>query len=355
MRRYVACGVVGLGLILAAGGESVAQDTSQEDATIDTIRQLGQIPASDQRRIADWIQAQMDLLAKTPPAERSAAAIKFRSRFREQSSNPGNSAAFKQQFPAQTAAIAVTQFGNSSLDALVSRALGRVLLDMAGPETLPALLAGLKSKDEATRYLCAGGIASQRTAIAADKERVDQTVRAVREAGLAETSPIVLSRLYVALSVPANQAAVFDTFMAIFENRLKHRRGPAVIADGAEIDAFEFFRTPAVLNALSPQQKEQLVRSAAVFLRMDARRYDTPGLTFDEIDKLERMMDAVEEILTTIVGPNKGGNIRDLLAGSGYERRGDVPPQAALWIGNAESNQQGVLNAAPWNVPVGAP
>jgi hypothetical protein len=338
---------------LAVDGKSLAQDTSQEDATIDTIRQLGQIPASDQRRIADWIQAQVDLLAKTPPAERSAAAIKFRSRFQGQSSNAGNSAAFKQQFPAQTAAIAVTQFGNGNLDALVSRALGRVLLDMAGPETLPALLAGLKSKDEATRYLCAGGIASQRTAVVADKERVDQTVRAVREQGLAETSPIVLSRLYLALSVPANQAAVFDSFMAIFENRLKYRRGPAVVADGAEIDAYEFFRTPAVLNALNQQQKEQLARSLAVFLRMDSRRYETPGLNFDESDKLERMMDAEEEILTSVVGAGKGGNIRDALAAGGGGAA--ALQQAYLWIGYAETNQQGALNAAPWNVPVGAP
>jgi len=352
----IAWSMVGLCLLLAGSAETLAQDTAQEDAQIDTIRQLGQIPASDQRRIADWVQAQVDRLAGTPAAERQAAAIKFRSRFREQNENTSNSAAFKQQFPVQTAAVAVTQFGNASLDSVIARALGRVLVELTSPETMPALLAGLKSSDAATRYLCAEGIAAQRTTIASDKDRLEQTIRAIREAALAETSSVVLGRLYLALSVPPNQiGAVFETVAAILEKRLQERRGRAVIADGAEIDAYEFFRVSAALNALNQQQKEQLVRVLAGFMRADARRYSTPELTFEEIDKLERMMDAEEEILTSLVGSGKGGNIRDALAGGGYANRGEAFKQAILWVGDAETNQPGVLSAAPWNVPVGAP
>jgi len=352
-----AFGVVALGFLLAvAGRDAVAQDTSGEDDIINTVRQMASISPGDQRRIADWVQARVDALAKTSPADRTTAAIKFRDRFREQFTHRENSAQFKQQLPAQTSIVAITQFAGPNVDPFVGRALGRVLLDMAGPEMIPAFVAGLKSKDPATRYFCAEGLLTQRNALAADKDALDKTVKAIRESAQVETSPVALGRLYLALSVPANQAAaVFDAFMAIFEKRLEYRRGSVVIADGAENDAYEYFRNSAVLNALSQPQKESLVRALAVFLRMDAQRYNSSELAFDEIDKLERALDAEEEMLTSLVGAGKGGNLRDVLNSGGFEQRGDVQTQALLWVGDAGTNQQGALNAAPWNVPVGAP
>ncbi len=348
---------VALSILLVVGNSvTSAQDTPGEDDIINAVRPLGTIGPGDQRRIGDWVQARVDSLARTPPAERADSAIRFRERFRDQVSRPDNTAAFKQQFPAQTAAVAVTQFANPNLDPFVGRALGRVLLDMAGAETVPAFLAGLKSKDPATRYFCAEGLLSQRSAIAADKDSLDKMAKAIREAGQVETSPVVLGRLYLALSAPANQAgAVFDTYGAIFEKRLQYRRGPVGGADGAENDAFEYFRNSAILGTLSQQQKEQLSRSLAVFLRLDAQRYAAPDLDFEEIDRLERALEAEEEILSSLVGAGKGGNIRDVLNSGGYEQRGDVLTQAYLWIGDAGANQQGALNAAPWNVPIGAP
>ncbi len=343
-------------MAVASLSSALLGQTPDADAMIDSIRPLGQISASDQRRIGDWVQGAVDQLEKTPSAQRSAAAIKFRERFRQQIEHSGNAAAFKQEFPRQTASTAATILANPNVDPIVSRALGRVLLDLASPDAVPAALAGLKAKDAATRYFCTQVLVTQRQSVAGDKEALDRFVQAVRDAGLAETSPLVLSRLYRAISLAPNQvAAVFDAFLALFEKRLEIRRGPAVIADGAENDAYEFFRNAAVVNALSAPQKERLVQSLAVFLRLDAQRYATAGLKFEEIDVLERSLDAVEEILSVLIGDGKGGKIRDILANAGYDGRDKVAEQVALWIGDAETKQQGVLNAAPWNVSPGAP
>jgi hypothetical protein len=146
-----------------------------------------------------------------------------------------------------------------------------------------------------------------------------------------------------------------DAYLAIFEKRLTDRRGGAVIADGAEVEAFEFFRTPSVLAVLNQNQREQLARPLAVFLRLDAERYNTTGLDFYEVDRLERMMDSVEAILIELVGAGKGGKIRDEIAAGGQDRRAEVLTEAYKWVGHPQSKEPGALNAAPWNVAVGAP
>jgi len=345
----------GLGVPLLLIGSVRAQDATPEDETINTIRTLPQINLADQRRIADWVEVQAVKLAATPDAERQAAAVAFRKTFRTQFENPANSPPFKAQLSAQTATIAAAQFDNAKLDQWVAYALTRVLVDMGGVETSAGLFAGLKSKHEPARYLCAEGLSAQKTAIAADKAKLDEEVQVLRVAGLAESSPIVLGRIYLALAHPTQVPAVLDAYLAIFEKRLTDRRGGAVIADGAEVEAFEFFRTPSALAVLNQNQREQLARPLAVFLRLDAERYNTTGLDFYEVDRLERMMDSVEAILTELVGAGKGGKIRDEIATGGQDRRAEVLAEAYKWVGHPQSKDPGALNAASWNVAFGAP
>ena len=346
----------GLGVPLLLIGSVRAQDATPEDETINTIRTLPQISPADQRRIAAWVQVQADKLAATPDAERQAATVAFRKTFKTQFENPANSPPFKTQLSAQTATIAATQFENSKLDQWVAYALTRVLVDMGGVETSAGLFAGLKSKHEPARYLCAEGLSAQKTAIAADKAKLDEVVQVLKAAGLAESSPIILGRIYLALAHSNQVPAVLDAYLAIFEKRLTDRRGGAVIADGAEVEAFEFFRTPSVLAVLNnPSQREQLARPLAVFLRLDAERYNTTGLDFYEVDRLERMMDSVEAILTELVGAGKGGKIREEIATGGQDRRAEVLAEAYKWVGHPQSKEPGALNTAPWNVAIGAP
>lgn len=338
------------------------QAQTQEDENVNTIRQLSQISAADQRRIADWVQVQVDTLAAIPGEERQTAAAAFRKTFKTQYENPANSPPFKAQLAAQTATIAALQFGDANLDQWIAYALPRVLVDMGGIETSPGLFAGLKSKHEPTRFLCAEGLSALKSVITSDKAKLDQAVAALKEAGLAESSPIVLGRIYLTLAYPTQVPTVFDSYIAIFEKRLTDRRAGAVTADGAEVEAFEFFRTSGVLAALNQNQKEQLARPLAVFLRMNAERYTTPalgrdgtGLDFYEVDRLERSMDSVEAVLAELVGAGKGGKIRDEIAAAGQDRQAEVLAEAYKWVGDPQSKEPGALNTAPWNVALGAP
>lgn len=325
---------------------SLAQPSPCDDANIDVMRDRSSIGASDQRRISDWVQAQIDGFSSWSD---------FRSCFQKQYGNADNSAEFKAQLAAQTASVAATQLGNAGAQAEVAHALARVLVDMNNPETFPGLIAGLGHADARTRYVCARGLYAQQSAVAGDQAKLNQLIGAVRAAGSGESSPAVLGRLYEILALPKQVGVVFDVFLALFDKRLEARREPGAEEDGAERYAFEFFRTESVLSALSAQQKTQLVSRVAVFLRFDAERYASAELTFDEIDLIERMLYGAEEILAAVAGSEPGGEVREALSAGGHGNRQAVLQEAYRWVGNPDSNTTGALNAAPWNVPVGAP
>jgi hypothetical protein len=326
-------------------GAVSAQEISPEDEVINTIRPRTDIGESDQRRIADWVEDSVNKFTGFTP---------FMTRFKTQYENPSNSPQFRTQLAVQTAQAEVKQFAKPDLNGELAHALAYVLALMDKSETVTALVAGLQSSDGRARYMCAKGLAAQKTSIAGDKGKLDQVVTSLRQAGLAESSPAVRGRIYEALTYAGQGESVFNAYMAIFDKRLTERRGEAVIANGAEIYAHEFFRTGAVLGALDAAQKSQLVSRLAVFLRIDAQRYSQPNLQFDEIDKIERTLDAVEEILTALVGAN-GGKIRDVLQAGAYDDRASVLKEAYRWVGNPETKETGPVNEAPWNVPAGAP
>lgn len=324
-----------------------AQNPGCEDANIDAMRGRSDIGASDQRRIQEWVERQV---------ANFAGWNAFRTCLQTQREHPNNSEPFRLQLATQTTEVAIRQFALPNLDEELARALAQVLFDMNRPETYRALIAALEVKHAAARYLCVRALAAQKRPIAADRARLDGTVQALLRAGRAETSPAVLGRIYEALGFTGQLASVFDAYIQLLDRRLVLRRQGAVVEDGAEIPAFEFFRQDAVAGSLTVDQRSQLVARVTVFLRLDAERYNTPVLTFDEIDRIERMLEAAEAVVAKLVGgAGTGGRIRDALAAGAHENRRAVLQEAYRWVGNPDTRTSGALNGAPWNVPPGAP
>lgn len=357
---------VAVGCVLIRG--AAAQTASTEDAAIDQIRRLSNIAAIDRDTIRNWVQIQVDRLERESKGDglNGDGFKAFRSRFNQQYTNTTNTSEFRAQFAAQTAAVAEAAFAKPDLNPTVGWALAHVLVDMPRErETIPGLVAGLTASVPVARYLCADGLTAQHAAIASDANRVAAVIQKLRDAAVGETSAAVLGRMYEALAFPGQQAATLEAYLAIFDSRLDRMRSSPGAVDGAEISAFELLRADRFLAALDANQKAGLVRRIAVFMRMDAQRYNDASLappsdpsaadlTADEREIIERRLDAEEEILVKIVG-DKGVKIRDAFADGGYELRAEVLRRARAWVGDAEANQSGALNEAPWNVPVGAP
>lgn len=358
-----ACLCLSLGFFTEAGlGQA---ETASEDEIVDSIRRLSTISPNDQQRIADWVRAKLDKLVAIPEQNRPGEFARYRGIFREQFEHSNNSGQFRLQLAVQTASVAAAEYAKSDPDPTVTHVLAQAMVDMDRPETVRGLIAGLKSTSAVARLLCASGLAAQRDAVAEDNQMLDDTVKALREAGVAETRPVVLSRIYHALAYANQVGAVFDAYMELLDKRLEHRRGPAVKADGADIQAYEFFRTRGVLASLNADQKAQLARRLAVFLRLDAERYNDDDLAppqdqtvadvnFDERDRIERMLAGNEAILSALVGGAKE-EIADALKAGGHARRAEILAHAYKWVGHPETKERGTLNGAPWNVDVGAP
>lgn len=331
---------------------ALAQAPAPEDQNIDPVRALATIGASDQRVIADWVSAKLSILSAEAGKDPVAAMLNARKSFSGLFSRSGNTPAFQTELAKQITESVAGQLGKGDIKPAMSRPLARILADLNRVETVPALLLGLKSTDSATRFLNARAIAALKSAIAAEKDLLDMTIAAIKQAGPSETSPVVVSQFYVSLSSPQQVALVMDPMLAIMEKRLESRRAGAAVEDGAELDAYEFFRAQGVISALTPEQKNRLVNALAGFLRFDAERYGATKLTATEIEHLTRCLDGIESILADL--GIKGGDIRNELSLGGVERHAEVLAQARLWIGDKEGAKPGALNAAPFNVPLGA-
>jgi hypothetical protein len=233
-----------------------------------------------------------------------------------------------------------------------------VLSNARRAEVFSALLSGLKSPTEIIRYKCAVGLVGVKAAIATNAPDLANAIQALKEAGTAESSPVVLGRIYEALSFPNQAPQTAGVYLAIFDARLDKRSKGMRKADLAESFAFDaLLAEKAAIKGLSPQMKSQFAARAAGFLRHAAARYGEATLAFAEVDALVRLFYSVEEFLVDALGaaPPAGGAIRDALQSGGHGNRAAVATAVALWIGDAKSNTPGALNAAPWSVPLGAP
>lgn len=360
--------IITLGVITP---ELRAQNRNPENATIDGIRVLTTIGNLDQERIRRWIQFEVDQLTDLPKNNGSdgfhAAGFKtFLRRFLRQKNDTGNTNAFLTQLSTQTAAVATQTFQQAGGSITAIRSLARAIFELSTPETLAGSLVGIQTADNASRFLCAKIITNLRSTISQNQGTQNQVMQTLQNAGMAETDPIVLGQIYTALKIGNDNSSLLNAYEKIFDQRLKKRKAQMVKVDGAEMHAFDILRQPTVVNAMNANQKSSLAQRLAVFMRLDAQRYNDPMIAppteagqpdfnFRERDVIERRLDAVEDILTAIAGSNKGGKVRNVLANEGFDGRGNILNEVHKWIGNAQANTRGVLNNAPWNVRVGAP
>lgn len=344
----------------------LAQDL---DALIDAMRDLRQISASDKENIAEWIRAQAAAVENAGEDQKNEAFVQARTAIEDSYENSRNSEAFKDAFAEQLGNVAQQWFGNQTADPMASMVLARALRDVSRVETAPALLTGLKSASVATRFLCLRTIGALQSTIAGNNSLFPQAVAALRDLGVsdAEEQPVIVAYVYEALGFPGRVGDVFDEIMEVLAARLQHRRDAAK-ADGAEVALYRYLLSDsaAALNALSRDQKSQLAKSLAVLFRMNAERYNDQALAptppekvdtaFDERDAVERALVDLETIFMTLVGrTGQTGRIESILRDQGWEGRSQILDEVGKWVGNADANTQGTLNADPWNVPVGAP
>ncbi len=344
--------VAGLMMALLAA-TTFGQDagSTEADKAVDELRGRAPVGEEDDRILDAWIQQELSRLDEDPTnAERANA---FRTRFVAQITHSSNSPEFVARLADRVGLLFTPRLAEcDKLAPPVARALAGVLRQFDRPGVMDALEAGLRCESrQDVRYLCAQGFVRLRDNIAVNPVLTERFLRILRTAGQAETSGMVTAQIYEALSfrsadrMPDAMAVMLD----IWNARIEKRRAVPV-CDGGELGLLNF------VTANRPTSRpllERLVPLLAVQLRLDVTRLEQERL--DEYERMQLLasVDAGEALLTQLVSPSAAPNVRNALRKGDDVRMLEVQIELNKWIGTP--NAPGVLNASPWNVPVGAP
>jgi hypothetical protein len=287
-------------------------------------------------------------------------SLEFVSRFMAQFNNTNNTLSFNEKLAERASLKFIEQFNRGAdLNPVAARAMANVLSQLRSVSAREALLLGLKSTDQAVRYLCAKGLARIIDGVSADARLTQVTLDAIAEAAAKETNAVVAAAMYEALQYGSDHTPkVLIAILTVFDGRLGLMRTSLQNVDAAEIPAIQFI---SQLSGLSNDDKVAIVGRLAVLLRLSVEAYedaDSQGAEAElRRDSLEQMIVILEELIESVVNPSgKKPDIRGQLAKQEKGSPSVVPAmkiELLLWIGTAQD--EGLLNKEPWKVPVGAP
>ncbi len=344
--------VSGLLIVLLTAG-ALAQEAGPTDAdkALDGLR--GRAPSGevDDRVLDDWLQQELARLDENPTDPERAKA--FQQRCIAQITNSGNTPEFVARLADRVGVLFTPRLADcDKLAPPAARAMAAVLRQFDRTGVIDALEAGLKCQSrQDVRYLCAQGFARLRNNIAVNPVLMERALRILRTAGQAETSGPVTAQIYDALSFRSGDrlseamAAMLDVLTARIE-----RRRAVPVCDGGELVFLDF-----VTGNRPPNRPltERLVPLLAVQLRLDVTRLEQEGVDEYERMRLLASIEAGEVLLTELVNASGAPNVRNALKKGDDVRMLEAQIELNKWIGTP--NAAGVLNAPPWNVPVGAP
>ena len=322
--------------------------TVVDDPAMEELRQRAPAGANDDRTIDQWLTG---LLTKLSGAsDRKAAKRDFVDSLNRVREDQATKQAFRDALATRLGAIAQTELAKGAkLPGHAAEAILQALRAADHPGTIPGLLAALSFPRETVRYFGAAGLQSLRDGIANNPNQMNAVISAMADAGPKETNAVVVERLYRACSFANAPPGAIDAISAILASRVERYGNGAALADFAEPVAFEY-----LIQARPTQsQSAAIIRSLAVLLRLDVERYVAGVFMPGEKNAIEVRLDACESLIESLSG-RTGGNVRGESQAGGAGATIRMQLELDKWIG-AAGQSRGVLNAAPWNVPPGAP
>lgn len=258
--------------------------------------------------------------------------------------------AFKNRLAERAAIQFADHFSNTNpVLPEVARALVRLLRYMNRVETLPGLQAAIQSADQAVRYLGAEGLRDLRDRIGSNAQLARTVITTLRTAGVAEENGVIVGAIYRALGYPNQVTEALGAIGAVLSARANRFRAGRNVVERTEIDAMLFLEPHH--TQLTQPQRVQAVRDLASLVQFYATRYLDPATRPAEKQLLERLIFRAEDLLEKIVQPaQRAVSMRNALRDQPNVAR-NLPVELAKWIG--APGVPGLLNSAPWDVPVG--
>jgi HEAT repeat protein len=261
--------------------------------------------------------------------------------------------AFRTAFIEELSREAQARF--TSAPPTVRWALAEALRSFDDPAAIDGLTAALQSDDVIVRWRAATGLLSLRDRVGAAAPNV---LSALEQTARSEPHELVRRSVYLAMLMPDR----LDDGLAKLASALVARReqvdqGPAAGLK-AETDLFERLARPdSLLRNASERGRADLTRALAAILTTAVGRYTALPADASALDKeaLERLILQTESALRVaareVAGGNSAPDVTAAMSAGGADAANRLQAELAKWVG--QEGSPGLLNQAPWDVPVG--
>jgi len=338
-RHMIRAGLVAGCISMIFAGQAAAQ----APADLGELASKQSLSADERKAVAEGVLREIEQLKG---AETEKARLSARQKLIAPLSQAGDS--FREAFAAaagsELAASLKLQF-EPALDAML------VLAAIEHPATLGAISDAMASRYAAVRYLAARSLRAMHAKLKTQLQ-YRTAINALSDAGEHETDPATLRMIYQALDFSETQKQfagagdVADALGKIMKARLAMgSSGADAVADSVAYQAAQ--RAGNEAKAPPVQLVEGLAGSLLELAR--AAMSDRSGGRAEEIAECETA-------LTQILEKHGGGaanlpRLAEVARGDGDPKKIDAALTALIGSGSAK----GLLNKAPWNLPVGLP
>ena len=339
--------LLAMAVALIEAGPAVGQGLTG-DEQLEDLRRRTPAGDNDTRIIDNWLQIEF---AKITAPNSSGG---FRKKLHNVRNEAATTPAFRDALAERIGAFAQSELAKGpDLPLPAAQELVWAVIDADDPRAQPGLAEALRFGRQPVRYLGAKGLQALRDRIATEVGKVQPFIDMLKQAGVQETNGVVVERIYRAMMLPGAPAGVVAAMTEILDARLDRYRQGAVLVDQAEPAAIEFLANVT----LTQDRGARVVRRLAVLLRLDVERYAAGRFVAGQQDAVERRIYVCEGLIEQIAGPGPGAgkapNVRGVMVAGGVAVGASMKFELNNWVG--APGTQGVLNTAPWSVPVGAP
>ncbi len=288
--------------LLYAIGAATAQNTGATADPIQELRARDSLTDEDRTTIQRWVESTVQKVQPDDPAGAEAAIRALR--------DATGSAAFREVL----AAACTRSVGEAYKRAAATDAarLISVLGELNEAQTYELLTQAVRDERVAVRSAAAVGLRKLRVKIAlAGGKALTDTLEALKQAGMRESSPVTLELIYHALDYPSavpnppDPRANADALLAILDARAEQYASDAVRAEGADEVGLRIAAGMAQL--FNDSEKRLAAGAAARMLRHAVRAYVVSGregaarLSASTRRGLELLVMSAERLLPRVV------------------------------------------------------
>jgi len=233
-----------------------------------------------------------------------------------------------------------------------SQAIVAVVANARSSSAVSFLIGALSNNDVGTRFIAAQGLSELKGNFGSDTAGA---IDGIRQALLSESNPAIAAQIARAIKVSAQPEASAQGVAEFIKRRTDQFR-QAGLGDLSPLYAALLALDNMPLNEIPAANRPPLVAAVADLFEFAVHTtLSNAKLDDNSTDNLERIIDRAEPVLAKLlVGntpPENLPSVADMMRAGGDEKATAMQAELDKWFGAGADS--GILNSAPWSLPIG--